>query len=94
MWTEIYGTKGGATQRNINGTYTFQLQLHKSYGDYHTVSRPLRANPFKPSAMDHFFECVQYDREPIPSAEKGLEIQKILNGLYESARTGREVVFR
>ena len=42
--------------------------------------------------MDHFVDCVLNGTECISPAEDGVEIMKILDAVYESARTGHEVV--
>lgn len=43
--------------------------------------------------IDHFVDCVRSGAEPISPVEDGVEIMKMLTGIYESARTGREVRF-
>ncbi|CAM4035770.1 Gfo/Idh/MocA family oxidoreductase [Cohnella lubricantis] len=43
--------------------------------------------------IDHFVDCVREGREPISPVEDGVEIMKILCGVYESARLGREIRF-
>jgi predicted dehydrogenase len=43
--------------------------------------------------IDHFIECVQTGRKPLSPVEDGVEMMKMLCGVYESARTGREVRF-
>ncbi len=42
----------------------------------------------------HFVECILKDKEPTATAEQGLEITRILEALYKSAETGKEVVLR
>ncbi len=39
----------------------------------------------------HFVECIKEKKEPSSSGEKGLGIMRILDAIYESAKTGREV---
>ncbi|WP_274364255.1 Gfo/Idh/MocA family protein [Paenibacillus thermotolerans] len=41
--------------------------------------------------INHFIECVKTGNKPISPVEDGVEIMKILCGVYESARTGKEV---
>ncbi|GIO11407.1 oxidoreductase [Cohnella xylanilytica] len=43
--------------------------------------------------VDHFVDCVLGGKEPISPVEDGVEIMKILCGIYESAREGREIRF-
>ncbi len=44
------------------------------------------------SEIDHFVQCVRTGQEPLSPVEDGVAIMRILNGIYESARTGREVI--
>ncbi|HTG68616.1 MAG TPA: Gfo/Idh/MocA family oxidoreductase [Candidatus Udaeobacter sp.] len=41
--------------------------------------------------IDHFIDCVSNGRQPISPVEDGVEIMKILVGIYESAAKGAEV---
>ena len=41
--------------------------------------------------LDHFAQCVRKDREPHTPGEEGLQDQRIIEAIYESARTGRPV---
>ena len=42
--------------------------------------------------IDHFIDCVINNKEPIAPAEDGVEMMKILDAIYKSARTGHEVI--
>ena len=42
-------------------------------------------------AVNHFVECLQQGKQPEASGEQGLALMKIIDALYESARTGHEV---
>ena len=44
--------------------------------------------------MKHFIDCVRGDDTLIASAEDGLVVMKILDAIYESARTGHEVIIK
>ncbi len=39
----------------------------------------------------HFLDCVKTGQTPISPASDGVAIQKILNGIYASAKAGREI---
>jgi predicted dehydrogenase len=41
--------------------------------------------------MDHFAQCVRQNREPHTPGEEGLQDQRIMEAIYESARKGRAV---
>ena len=44
--------------------------------------------------MAHFVDCCLNGTPCIASAQDGLEVMKILDAIYESARTGHEVVIK
>ncbi len=44
--------------------------------------------------IDHFADCILRGAECISPAEDGVELMRIIDGIYESARTGREVSLR
>jgi predicted dehydrogenase len=39
----------------------------------------------------HFIDCLKNDRPVESTGEQGLALMKIINALYQSATTGREV---
>jgi predicted dehydrogenase len=41
--------------------------------------------------IDHFVDCVLLGNQPLSPVQDGVEIMKILCGIYESARAGREI---
>ena len=41
----------------------------------------------------HFVECCQQGKESICPVEDGVEMMKMLCGIYESSETGREIVY-
>ncbi|CAI6081236.1 Gfo/Idh/MocA family protein [Cohnella sp. JJ-181] len=43
--------------------------------------------------IDHFIACCREDRSPLSPVQDGVEMMKILCGIYESAEQGREIVF-
>ncbi|HOL22834.1 MAG TPA: Gfo/Idh/MocA family oxidoreductase, partial [bacterium] len=40
-----------------------------------------------------FFECVKKDKEVPVKPEESLEVIKMLEGIYKSAETGKEILF-
>jgi predicted dehydrogenase len=91
MTTMIFGDKGGAEHCNLGEGYDMGVKL------MHDVNGQQKVEVFKtmPSpnenAQSHFVHCIQKNRAPMASAKHGVFVQKILNGLYESAETGHEV---
>ena len=42
--------------------------------------------------MSHFIHCVKHGTACRAKAEDGIAVMKILDAIYESARTGHEVI--
>lgn len=88
---ELYGTKGGV---NLNGA---DMKIYTEVNDYLADITPQIKN-FKNGAdmfvaeMAHFVDCALNGTPCRASAEDGLEVMKILDAIYESARTGHEVI--
>jgi predicted dehydrogenase len=81
---QLYGTAGGA--------FTNPPRVYRAVkGGYETTS--LNPAPvFVPeNRMVHFVDYVLGEAEPYVSLEQSLAVQKILDAIYESSRTGREV---
>ena len=88
-FVHLFGTDGGAVIRGESGKYLTEQ-------DGRLVDVPL-----DPPADDegcrvrlsrHFLECIREGRKPATSVETGLRSNLIIEGIYESSRTGREVV--
>ena len=43
--------------------------------------------------INHFVNCCLGKEEVICTPSQGTEIMKIISGIYESAKTGKEVIF-
>ena len=41
--------------------------------------------------IDHFIDCIRHGKTPSSSIEQAVELQKMLMGIYRSAKEGREV---
>ncbi len=88
VYVQIYGSKGGAM---LN-----PLQIHKSIqGVLVNVTPSIeKRNYYKASyqaEIDHFIECIQKRKKPHTSGREALTVLKILDAMYESAASGREV---
>jgi predicted dehydrogenase len=86
----LYGTEGSAS------VYTERLfKSGASRGEYLTVQNPGNA-PLAyshASRFHHFINVVLGTEKPTIPLEQSLAVQRILDGIYESSRTGREVRF-
>jgi predicted dehydrogenase len=94
MVTALYGDRGGLVQKNVNGTYEFVAEIYTEEGGNLYTKRLDHAAVPAPSSYAEFIASIREKRPPLAPAEDGVKVQKILNGLYTSAETGREVVFR
>ena len=87
---ELFGTKAGAKLDP-------ELEMYAEENGYMTnvtLTAPTALsfdNLFK-NEIDHFVSCVKGEAECLAPAEDGVELMAILDALYESARTGHEVV--
>ena len=86
MW--LYGTKGGSHWPK-NEIYTTNYQTQQLYNNALGLG--------KDGMEPHALECVEFAQaivdgapSPVP-AEQSLQVATILNGIYESQRTGAEV---
>lgn len=84
MYTQIFGSKAGA---RIN-----PLEIYSEEENYLMDSTPIvrDENAFD-NQIRHFIDCVKEGKQPISPAEDGYLVQKILNGIYDSAKLGKEV---
>jgi predicted dehydrogenase len=81
-YSEIYGTKAGAS---LN-----PLQI---WTERHGVLANVEPIDVKGiSQFEHFADCILNDKDPISSGEHGVTMMKILDAIYESSQTGREVI--
>lgn len=55
---------------------------------------PLRYPKTFETAQEHFVRAIIENRDPEPGADDGVEVMRILDAIYESARMGREVELR
>ena len=91
MYTVLFGEKGGAEQRNIGEGYEPGLKLYRErFGIMEDITPKNLPRPSE-GPQAHFVRCIRTDTEPMASGRHGLQIQKILNGLYESSRVGHSV---
>lgn len=82
--SRIMGTKAGANVVPFE-IYTedqgYLVDEHPQVETWNSFEKEVR----------HFIDCVKTGTRPIANADEGVVVQKILNGIYESARLGREV---
>ena len=89
---ELYGTKGGAKiapelklMSEANGYMTdTTLQAHTAM-DMGVIFQ---------NEINHFVDCIQNGTECKSPAEDGIVLMEILDAIFESARTGHEVILK
>jgi predicted dehydrogenase len=85
MNLRVLGERGGATM------WPFSVTL-ASGGKSRDATPDLGKKRFRaPTQFEHFVDCVRGKSRPCSSAEQGLAIMKMLEGIYRSARSGRAV---
>jgi len=88
---ELFGTKGGAKMDP-------KLELYGEVNGYMTdmtlsqVETALSFEGLFENEINHFVDCVQGRTTCVAPAEDGVMLMKILDGVYESARSAHEVV--
>ncbi len=80
----VYGTKASVFERDG------RLTLCSGSAEKPLV-RELEAKESEETPQEHFAAAIRNGTEPGPSAAHGLTVMRILDAIYESARTGREV---
>lgn len=87
---ELFGSKSGAKLDP-------RLEFYSEMNNYLVDITPAHDTALSFSGLfekeiAHFADCVAKGTECISPAEDGVEIMRIIDAIYESARTGREVV--
>jgi predicted dehydrogenase len=85
---QFFGVKGGA---KLNP----ELELYTEINDYLVdinLATSLNFDGLFEAEIDHFVDCVRTGVPCRAPAADGVEIMRILDGVYESARTGHEVI--
>ena len=91
MATELWGTEGGLIQRNTGEWYDFEARVYTEEAGSLWERRFQQPVTDSPSSYSEFIAAILDDREPSAPGAHGLAVQQILDAVYESAETGREV---
>jgi predicted dehydrogenase len=89
VYLQVYGSKGA-------GVLT-PLQIHKSIQGVLVNVTPApgkQKNYYKESyqaEIDHFIQCVRKQRTPLVSGKESVDVMHVMDAMYESATSGREV---
>ncbi|MCK4590404.1 MAG: Gfo/Idh/MocA family oxidoreductase [Candidatus Latescibacteria bacterium] len=87
IYSVLLGTKGGADLPPL------KIYTEKQGGLVDLEPKLPEVSGFD-AEVAHFVECILKDKEPTATAEQALEITRILEALYKSAETGKEVILK
>ncbi len=85
---KMYGTDAAAFEHNMNLTVCSSIGGEEEPDIEHLTPKESEETP-----QQHFINSIHNRTTPGPSAEHGVIIMRIIDAIYESARTGREVCF-
>ncbi|MCP3966306.1 MAG: Gfo/Idh/MocA family oxidoreductase [Lentisphaerae bacterium] len=91
METRLLGTEGGMVQKNLNESYTFDMEVFTEENGslYDKVLHPVPT--VVPSSYYAFAEAV-YNEQPVPApGSEGLTVMRLLDAIYASAQSGTPV---
>ena len=92
--TTLCGDKGGLSYRHKSGGgWAAELYTEEGKGDLYTKRFDGRSGPTL-SSFDDFVDSIIEKRPPLATGDHGLKVMKIVEGIYRSARTGKEVRYR
>ena len=94
MITQLLGTKGGILHSNVNETYEFEARVFTEHDGALWETKLQQPTVPCPSAYQEFVDAILDGREPIATGQHGLDVQLILDAIYKSAASGREVRIR
>ncbi|MFB9278478.1 Gfo/Idh/MocA family protein [Cohnella cellulosilytica] len=88
----LHGDKGGV---EIDPQLIFALEKHDTILNVtpQTDHPGFHLESAFQNEIDHFVDCVLNDRQPLSPVSDGVEMMKILCGIYESAEKGEEIRF-
>lgn len=85
---ELFGDKGGAKLDSDLEMYTI---INGRMADV-TLNSKVGVGDFFTNEINHFIDCIQNGTPCLSPAQDGIDIMRILDAIYESARTGHEVI--
>lgn len=87
---ELFGDKGGAKIESDLEMYTIVNERMANV----TLDQKVTMGDFFQHEINHYVDCVINNTACVSPADDGITIMKILDAIYESARTGHEVVIK
>lgn len=98
MKTTLCGTEAGVDMFNEGGVRVNGVKNGKPYvlePDMSIPGAPFAIRPVAPMYREsqEFIRAIREDQEPFIRPEEAMVVTQIIEGIYESARTGKEVFF-
>ena len=92
MNARLLGTEGGLLQFNIHEGYEFRIEHYfdRTGQSYDSMPHDLPAETYLNSYYE-FADAVAKDKPFLVRPEEGVTVMRILDAIYESARTGTPV---
>lgn len=85
FYSTLHGTEGGADLE--------PLRIHTTMAGVQADISPHAPNIGGHEAeVAHFIDCIQQGKAPLSTAEQGLHVLQILDAIYRSSETGREII--
>jgi predicted dehydrogenase len=94
MTTNLYGDRGGLVHRNVDDGYDFTAEICTDEGGDQFTKRLDWRSGSTPSSYHEFVNSIIDKRAPMATGDQGVKVMKILEGIYKSAESGREVRYR
>ncbi|MBT2721137.1 Gfo/Idh/MocA family protein [Bacillus sp. ISL-46] len=101
--TTLCGTKAGAQINSGMGYHTNELVYNTARNGMLTEEKNSAGGAIaffeggsnKPEVLEakQWLEAVKYDKEPLVKPEQAFVVTKVLDAIYKSAETGKEIVF-
>lgn len=91
LYTNLFGTRGGALLNPLR----VMKEMHGSLVNLTPAREEKPTNTYKrsyESELRHFVKCLREDIHMFSSGEESLERMRIIEKMYQSAATGKEVV--
>ena len=89
-YTDLFGTHGGGELRRNNEGHSWARVVEDRDGHWHEEwhdGSPVATE----TAQSHFVRCILEGKEPMATADHGLTVMRILDAIYESADSSREI---
>lgn len=85
IYSYIFGKDAGASLD--------PLEIYGEEANYLVDAKPTtdRGDSFE-REIRHFLDCIVSGQEPSVTAQDGVYVQKMLNGIYDSAKAGKEIL--